>query len=767
VVVGTQLTGISTVVLGAPGIATVSLVGHVRDTNPLDSPGTLVATIDWRDGTTSPASVRATAQPGMFDLVGSHAYGQTGGFVLFINVTSLTTGATIGFPSQAFIAPGPAVTPTISYMTAGVERSVLLGHIIDGNPNHNFRSYFVSIDWLDGVSHLADVNPSATPGVFDITSRHTYADARIHGAALRVVVIDSQQEFNVIDEIRVVDDPATIPKLGQASGTHIDAVLKAPPPPPVIPGFVVASFVNEDPEEAPVNLAITIDWGDGTTSSSSGGGILIAPVGANTGASDVISPHTYFTAGTFTVKTTVTDRGTGATTDATSTAIVPDTLYPTGTVQEVVQGVAPAQPGLLMASFIDQSPFEVQYSVTIDWGDGTPPSSTGGGSSPVFVTPAGTGTFDVFSAHTYASTGQFIAKVTVTSPTIVGSETSTTVNVVQPLQASGTRVNAVPGVTPPAPGFLVASFFDANVFEQPSDFDITVDWGDGTPPSTSLGAGVSVSPVGGPLTGAFDVFAPHSYASGGTFPISVMIKSRVTGGTATAASTATTGAELLAAGTNIAATPTVAPAVPGFLVGSFVDANPSAPPTSFLVTVDWGDGTMPSSTPLGVFVAPVPSAPQGTFDVFSTHAYASAGTFPVTVTITSATGATVTTASIARVTSKLLASGAVLRASPAAPVPPGAGGFVVASVIDTGGVAPPASAFSSTIDWGDGTPQTTTGTFLGSPVIGTFDLVSTHTYATAGPFTATITINETVNGPPPLLSTTTTTTTTARFQVGP
>jgi hypothetical protein len=278
-----------------------------------------------------------------------------------------------------------------------------------------------------------------------------------------------------------------------------------------------------------------------------------------------------------------------------------------------------------------------------------------------------------------------------------------------------------------------------------------------------------VTLAGPPGSGEFDVFSPHTYAHPGSFPVTVNITGGVSKGSATASSVASANQQLIASGTAISAVPGIAPAQPGFVVASFVDSNTTEGAPEFDVTVDWGDGTT-SSTPTGVFVAPaIPSSFGGTFDVFSPHTYASAGPFTITVTITStATGTTTTTTSNAQVVPKLLATGAVLRAGVASPLPPGAGGSVVASVIDPG-AGNPSFTLSATIDWGDGSPVTTTGTttngvfnnFLLTGVPDTFDLASTHAYASAGAFTATITINDASSTAPA------TTTTTAKFTVLP
>ena len=61
----------------------------------------------------------------------------------------------------------------------------------------------------------------------------------------------------------------------------------------------------------------------------------------------------------------------------------------------------------------------------------------------------------------------------------------------------------------------VATFTDANPYAPVSDFTATIDWGDGTPPTT----GVVTGPVGGPFT----VSGSHEYATLGPKVIEVYI----------------------------------------------------------------------------------------------------------------------------------------------------------------------------------------------------------------------------------------------------
>jgi len=778
VVVGPQLSGSGATFASQPGLVNPVLVGHVTDTNVFDTASSLTAMVDWGDGTPGPAplTVAASPQPGVFELVGTHAYRLPGSYTVVATVTAALTGQTISFVSNAIVSPGPTLSGVTFDAPTGTNVGLLLAHIVDGNPSDTTSSYFVTIDFGDGSGTALGTLTQPRPGFFDVTSNHAYATAGTFTVQISALLVGTGFTLTTTATANVAD-PSVFPKL-RASGTTFNAGLNQLPP---APGFLVASFVDTDTEEPAGNLSVAVDWGDGSPLSSTASGLVqVVSLGFPAGANDVFSPHLYATAGTFTITVTVRDTQSGASSVTTSTAIVPSGLFGSGTAIKAIPGVAPPLPGLLVASFADVNAFEPvgSFLVTIDWGDGSPVTS---GSGAVFVEPsAALGSFDVLSPHTYATTGTFTVSVTITSQ-LTGSSTAatSTVTLAEPLHADGTKVNAIPGVVPPAPGLLVASFTDADAFEPPNNFVVTIDWGDGTPPSgTTTGSPVSIVSVGGFGIGAFDVFAPHAYATPGTFTVTVNIKSTLTNGTAAATSTVTVAQPLLASGTTINATPGVLPPAPGFLVGSFTDATPGDGPASFAVTVDWGDGSPPSTSGNGqVFLGAAVPGSNATFDVFSPHVYASSGTFTVTLTITSnANGAAAAAVSTAEVVPKLLASGAVLKASAGAPIPPGGMGFIVASVIDAALFEPPFN-FAATIDWGDGTPPTLTGTvtagvlntFILSPVLGTFDLVTTHTYASPGTFTATITITDNTipPGPLPTPPPPATTTTTAKFQVGP
>src|SRR5262249_49318814 len=124
------------------------------------------------------------------------------------------------------------------------------------------------------------------------------------------------------------------------------------------------------------------------------------------------------------------------------------------------------------------------------------------------------------------------------------------------------------------------------------------------------------------------------------------------------------------------------------------------------------------------------------------------GSFPVAVTLTenspgSATASVTSTADVAE--GDLTVSGTPITATEGQPF---AG--TVATLFDPGS-PDPASAYTASIDWGDGT--TTTGTF--APGEGSFFIRGTHTYTDEGTFTVQVVVDETgiTNGTAPASST--------------
>ncbi|HVT58835.1 MAG TPA: hypothetical protein VHR45_10585 [Thermoanaerobaculia bacterium] len=259
-----------------------------------------------------------------------------------------------------------------------------------------------------------------------------------------------------------------------------------------------------------------------------------------------------------------------------------------GPVADVTDGRVGALPGDLTA--------------TITWGDGTMTAGTVAG--PPFV---------VSGMHTYADEGAVTLSVSVTDK--VDTNTGSGMH--------GESVAEGDALTPMATTFsavegqsfsgTVATFSDSNLTNVSADFTATIDWGDG-----AITAGV----VGG-SNGSFSVTGAHTYSEEGNFPVLVTLTDDAGTATAQAHNTAKVSEGDALAGTPTTFSATKSQAFTG-VVATFSDSNTGNAANDFAAAIDWGDTT----SSLGTI-----SGGNGSFSVGGSHTYASAGIFPVKVTL--------------------------------------------------------------------------------------------------------------------------------------
>jgi hypothetical protein len=261
----------------------------------------------------------------------------------------------------------------------------------------------------------------------------------------------------------------------------------------------------------------------------------------------------------------------------------------------------------------------------------------------------------------------------------------------------------------------VTTFTDSDGAALASNFIATVDWGDGT-----LTAGTITG-----SNGSFAVTGSHTYAFAGQDTITVTLVDPVhdsvnTVGIGTATIGLSTQVSLISATERVAlASNTV--------VAHFTDGNHADTAGGFTATIDWGDGTATAGTIVGS---------NGVFSVEGGHTYADEGNFTVTADVTRISDATTSsdTQTVVVIDNDFLTAHGTTLLAPAGQALTNA---QVATFSDTDPTAP-ASDFVATIDWGDGT--TTAGTIAGSN--GSFAVNGTHTYATIGPDTITVTMED-------------------------
>jgi hypothetical protein len=158
----------------------------------------------------------------------------------------------------------------------------------------------------------------------------------------------------------------------------------------------------------------------------------------------------------------------------------------------------------------------------------------------------------------------------------------------------------------------------------------TITWGDGT---TSAGAS----------DGSTGIQGTHTYVDEGTYSGSVSytytLPRPCQGSTQTASFQATVQDALLTGGgTNVSGNP--GQPTSG-IVMHFSDANPGAAAGEFSAQITWGDG----AKAFGIITA----APAGGFDVSGTHTYNTAGSYPVSTSVTDIGGSTAIATSAAQI----------------------------------------------------------------------------------------------------------------------
>jgi hypothetical protein len=169
-------------------------------------------------------------------------------------------------------------------------------------------------------------------------------------------------------------------------------------------------------------------------------------------------------------------------------------------------------------------------------------------------------------------------------------------------------------------------------------------------------------------------------------------------------------------------------AISGATVATFTDANPNATASDFTATINWGDGT----TTAGTIVAQNCAG----FAVDGTHTYADEGTYAVGVTINDVGGSTASATSGATVADAALTASGLQTVSASKGV--AISGETIATFTDANPNAP-ASDFTATIDWGDGT--STAGTVVAQNG-GGFAVDGTHTYVDGGQFNIGVSIDD-------------------------
>jgi large repetitive protein len=385
----------------------------------------------------------------------------------------------------------------------------------------------------------------------------------------------------------------------------------------------------------------------------------------------------------------------------------PTSVNPNGLSFSAVEGVTF---NATVATFTDDAAPSSSHSATIDWGDGS--ASYEG----KVVPTTGKGVFNVNGSHVYTEEGSYTVRVHVTGGSGSGTTTLTATVTDAPLTAKVAVPAVVEGV---ALNAAIATVKDQDESDDPSEYRVTIDWGDG---STSAGRGTKTGP------GTFNVLGSHTYAEEGGRTVTVKVDD-AGGSTVTATQAITVADAPLAAGAplTIGGTEGAAPKR-GTVVATFQDANPATSAEDLSATINWGDG----KTSRGLLVGT-----GGIWRVVGSHAYREEGTYRTVVVATDRGGATTT------IEGKAVIRDAPLHAYPMRFTARVQTPFhsLVATFTDANRFAK-ASDFTATIDWGDG--HLSRGALSTVRVGGhsRFGVTGRHTYKRTGRKRVTVAIED-------------------------
>lgn len=200
----------------------------------------------------------------------------------------------------------PAADPKIAagaQSLSGIEGTQASGTVAtftDPDASSTAGEYSASINWGDGSESAGTVNGGG--GSFSVSANHTYGDENEY--AVTVVITDSDNSSNAA----TVSSKASIADAGlSASGATTTS-------PQAFSGGVASVTDSNSSSSSASDFSATIDWGDGSPSSSG------AVIGEG-GSYSVSGSHSYPSTGYFTVKVHVVDDG-GSTADATSRVLI-------------------------------------------------------------------------------------------------------------------------------------------------------------------------------------------------------------------------------------------------------------------------------------------------------------------------------------------------------------------------------------------------------------------------------------------------------------
>ncbi|HXT59406.1 MAG TPA: DUF4214 domain-containing protein, partial [Pirellulales bacterium] len=270
------------------------------------------ADIDWGDSSaTTAGTITFDAGTGVFTVTGQHDYAAAGSYTVTVTLHHLSAPDATATSSAQVANPVVDAQGLTLNAIEGVDTGVVdVATFTDPGGPGPLSDYSADINWGDGSpSSAGTITFDAGTNVFTIHGSHTYAE---DGTQLITVTVHRVSAPDAtVNSTAIVAEPAIVATGVAVNGNEFLA----------LPNVTVATFTHGNASEPASDFAVTIHWGDGSTSAGA--------VSLSGGVYTVTGSHTYTDEGAFAVSVSIVDDTASAT--AHSTATMLEQLLPDGT----------------------------------------------------------------------------------------------------------------------------------------------------------------------------------------------------------------------------------------------------------------------------------------------------------------------------------------------------------------------------------------------------------------------------------------------------
>ncbi|MDH4139272.1 MAG: PKD domain-containing protein [Coriobacteriia bacterium] len=358
-----------------------------------------VATVDWGDGTTTPATVTEPTGETPGSVEATHTYADAGSYPVILSLSD-NKGGTTADTAYCSVLPYLEVVAPSDPISAN-EGSTL--DVVAWLPLVDPDDLAVAhIDWGDGTP-LADMHFTGPDGTSDASAEatHTYADDGTYTATITVTDDDGAAGTDTF-VVTVTNVAPTITSAYLDPGTE-----------PFEGQVVTFRATFTDPGTQDTHSA-TIHWGDGTVTTNP---VIVEP---NSPEGSIEATHTFVQNELYVMEVEFKDD------DMAGLVMYWDTPVDVQNAPPVLTPPPPidtekGKPTPVKATFTDAGTQD-SHTATVDWGDGSP-------AEPAKVTEPNSPDGSVEATHTYDAAGTYTVTLMVADDELEGDTCEVTVTV--------------------------------------------------------------------------------------------------------------------------------------------------------------------------------------------------------------------------------------------------------------------------------------------------------------------------------------------------